>query len=148
MLFFIEILNIVNCMQFYGKEFLYNNIFDSDSVIEFLKEFDEFICVVIKYNNLCVVVLVENINEVYKKVYESDLVLIFGGIVVFNRKVDKDIVEQFKKIFFEIVIVLEFDEDVFFILCFKKDLRVLKLVFLEKIDIFYDIKFVNGGVLI
>lgn len=72
---------------------MYNNIFDSDSVIEFLKEFDEFICVVIKYNNLCVVVLVENINEVYKKVYESDLVLIFGGIVVFNRKVDKDIVE-------------------------------------------------------
>lgn len=145
---FIETSNIVNCTQLHGKELSYNNILDSDSAIELLKEFDEPTCVAIKHNNPCAVASAENIDEAYKKVYESDPISIFGGIVAFNRKVEKNTAEQLKKIFLEIVIAPEFDEDALSILCSKKDLRVLKLASLEKTNVFYDIKSVNGGALV
>ena len=51
---------------------------------------------------------------------------IFGGIVAFNKKVDKDTAEEMVKIFLEIVIAPDFDEDALEVLKSKKNLRVIK----------------------
>ncbi|WP_271629766.1 bifunctional phosphoribosylaminoimidazolecarboxamide formyltransferase/IMP cyclohydrolase [Caldicellulosiruptor sp. DIB 104C] len=145
---FIEKSNIANAEQLHGKDLSYNNILDSDSAIELLKEFDEPTCVAIKHNNPCGVASGDNIFEAYKKVYNSDPVSIFGGIVAFNRKVDRQTAEELKKIFLEIVIAPDFDEDALSLLSTKKDLRILKLLTLDKTDVYYDVKSVNGGMLV
>ncbi len=41
--------------------------------------------------------------EAYKKAYDVDPTSIFGGIVAFNRKVDKETAEEMVKIFLEVV---------------------------------------------
>lgn len=145
---YIEKSNIVNCEKLHGKELSFNNILDADSAIELLKEFDEPTCVAIKHNNPCGVASAQNILEAYKKVYECDPVSIFGGIVAFNKKIDKSVAEELKKIFLEIVIALDFTEDALEVLKSKKDLRILKLKSLEKNNCYFDGKFVNGGVLV
>lgn len=79
-------------MQLNGKELLFNNIVDIDVVFECVKEFVELVCVIVKYVNLCGVVLGENILEVYDCVFKIDLMLVFGGIIVFNCELDVMIV--------------------------------------------------------
>lgn len=145
---FIEKSNIANVQKLHGKELSFNNILDSDSAIELLKEFDEPTCVAIKHNNPCAVASSDTIFEAFKKVYESDPVSIFGGIVAFNRKVDKKTAEELKKIFLEIIIAPDFDDDAQALLSSKKDLRLLKLPDLGRGNVYYDVKSVNGGMLV
>ena len=49
--------------------------------------------------------------EVYKKAYEADPISIFGGIVAFNREVDKKTAIEMVKIFLEVIAAPEYDED-------------------------------------
>lgn len=46
---------------------------------------DEIACCAVKHSTPCGVAVAENIKKAYEKVYESDPISIFGGIVAFNR---------------------------------------------------------------
>lgn len=83
---------LVNYCQLQGKELLYNNIVDLDVVWECVKMFDVLVCVIIKYVNLCGVVVGNDLVDVYVKVFQIDLILVFGGIIVFNCEVDEVVV--------------------------------------------------------
>lgn len=86
--------------------------------------------VVFKYMNLCGIGQVDDIEIVWDYVYEVDLVLIFGGIVVFNCEVDVVIVEKMYFIFLEIIIVLLYLEEVLVIFINKKkNLCIFELLF-------------------
>lgn len=50
-------------------------------------------CVIVKYVNFCGVLIGDNIFEVYDCVFKIDFILVFGGIIVFNKEFDVDIVE-------------------------------------------------------
>jgi len=82
------------------------------------------------------------------KAYEADPQSIFGGIVAVNYKVDKATAEKMIEIFLEIVAAPDFDEDALEILKKKPNLRVLKLKNLEAFDAKYDIKYLEGKVLV
>lgn len=60
------------------------------------------------------------------KAYEVDPTSIFGGIIGFNRKVDKKTAEEMVKIFLEVVAAPDYDDDALEVLKSKKNLRVLK----------------------
>ena len=68
------------------------------------------------------------------KAYEVDPTSIFGGIVAFNRKVDKRTAEEMVKIFLEVIAAPEYDEDALEVLKTKKNLRVLKFNNTPKAD--------------
>ena len=55
-----------------------------------------------------------------KKAYECDPVSIFGGIVAFNRKVDKETARELVKIFLEVIIAPDYDDDALEILKAKR----------------------------
>ena len=82
------------------------------------------------------------------KAYNADPQSIFGGIVAVNYKIDKKTAEEMHKIFLEIVAAPDFDEDALEILKKKKNLRILKLKNLDVREAKYDIKYLEGKVLV
>ena len=80
------------------------------------------------------------------KAYEVDPTSIFGGIVAFNRKVDKKTAEEMVKIFLEVVAAPDYDDDALEVLKTKKNLRVLK-VHTKPQDSKYMVT-VDGGILV
>lgn len=129
-----------------GKELSYNNIKDMDVALKVVGEFDEIACCALKHNSPCGVAIGDTVLESYKKAYKCDDVSIFGGIVAFNRKVDKETAKELIKIFLEVIIAPGYDEDALNILKEKKNLRVIKCNTKPSDKI--EISKVDGGILV
>lgn len=117
---------IKNFEQLNGKELSYNNIKDMDIAWKVVCEFEELVCCAVKHNTPCGAALGASAGEAYIKTYACDPVSIFGGIVAFNRRVDKEAAEELSKIFLEIVVAPDFEEEALEILKEKKNLRIVK----------------------
>ncbi|MBU3098497.1 MULTISPECIES: bifunctional phosphoribosylaminoimidazolecarboxamide formyltransferase/IMP cyclohydrolase [Clostridium] len=135
-----------NFEQLNGKELSYNNIKDMDIAWKVVCDFDEITCCALKHNTPCGVAIGSSTLETYKKAYECDPMSIFGGIVAFNRKVDKETAIELKKIFLEVIIAPDFDEDALEVLKGKKNLRVVKC--LNKSEGTINMVTVDGGILV
>ena len=129
-----------------GKELSYNNFKDMDIAWKCANEFDEPACCALKHNTPCGVAIGSDSYEAYMKAYEVDPTPIFGGIVAFNRKVDKKTAEEMVKIFLEVIAAPEYDDDALEVLKTKKNLRVLK-VNKKPQDMKYMVT-VDGGILV
>lgn len=129
-----------------GKELSYNNFKDMDIAWKCANEFDEPACCALKHNTPCGVAIGSDSYEAYMKAYEVDPTSIFGGIVAFNRKVDKKTAEEMVKIFLEVIAAPEYDDDALEVLKTKKNLRVLK-VNKKPQDMKYMVT-VDGGILV
>jgi phosphoribosylaminoimidazolecarboxamide formyltransferase/IMP cyclohydrolase len=132
--------------QLNGKELSYNNIKDMDIAWKVVCEFDEIACCALKHNTPCGVAIGQSVFDTYKKTYECDPVSIFGGIVAFNKKVDKETAEELVKIFLEVVIAPEFDCDALEVLKGKKNLRVIRCTNIAEDKI--EMVKVDGGILV
>ncbi|MBF8982900.1 bifunctional phosphoribosylaminoimidazolecarboxamide formyltransferase/IMP cyclohydrolase, partial [Lutibacter sp. B2] len=141
--------SITNAEQIHGKELSFNNINDANAAISLVKEFDKAAIVGLKHTNACGVGTGYDIYDAYIKAYESDPTSIFGGIIAANRRIDKRTAEEINKIFIEIVIAKDFDEDALEILQSKKNIRILRLKDIDiKTEKAIDIKKVDGGILV
>ena len=119
--------SVSNAVQLQGKELSYNNILDVDSAFETVKEFEEAATVIIKHNNPCgAAISSKNLADAYRKAKACDPVSAFGGVVGFNRKVDRETAKELVEIFLEVIIAPGFDPDALEILKTKKDLRILQ----------------------
>lgn len=133
-------------VQLNGKELSYNNIKDMDIAWKVVSEFDEIACCALKHNTPCGAAIANSVYDAYMKTYECDNTSIFGGIVAFNRKVDKKTAEELVKIFLEIVAAPDFDDDALEVLKSKKNLRVIKCEFKPQSKI--ELAKVDGGILV
>ena len=129
-----------------GKELSYNNIKDMDIAWKVVSEFDETACCGLKHNTPCGVAIGHSVIDSYKKAYECDPMSIFGGIVAFNKKVDKETAEELIKIFLEVIIAPEFEMDALEVLKTKKNLRVVKCLSIPQDNI--EMVKVDGGILV
>jgi len=119
---------ISNARQLQGKELSYNNIMDSDAAWQMASDFELPTAVIMKHSNPCgAATSGDDILEAYKKAMETDPVSAFGGIVAFNRRVDKKTAEEIAKIFLEVIIAPGFDKDAIDILGTKKNMRILEI---------------------
>jgi phosphoribosylaminoimidazolecarboxamide formyltransferase/IMP cyclohydrolase len=119
--------SVSNAVQLQGKELSYNNILDTDSAFETVKEFKEPAVVIIKHNNPCGVAISNTaLAEAYRKAKECDPVSAFGGVVGFNRAVDEETAKEMAQIFLEVIIAPGYDKKALEILKAKKDLRILQ----------------------
>ncbi len=142
--------SLVDAKQHNGKELSFNNINDTNGALELLKEFTEPTVVGCKHGNPCGVGSGKTIYEAFRKAYEADKTSIFGGIVVANREVTKDMAEEMHEIFLEVVVAPSYEKEALEILCSKKNIRVLELKDIEAplSPENYDMKKVNGGLII
>ncbi len=141
--------SLLDYEQLHGKEISFNNLNDLYGAVALVREFGETtVTAAIKHSTPCGVAIGKTGYESYIKAYEADPQSIFGGIVAVNYKVDKDTATEMNKIFLEIVAAPDFDDDALEVLKQKKNLRILKLSNLEAKDAKYDIKYLEGKVLV
>jgi phosphoribosylaminoimidazolecarboxamide formyltransferase / IMP cyclohydrolase len=138
---FDEIFEIIH-----GKELSYNNLLDVDAAHNLINEFrsDEPTAAIIKHGNPCGVAVRSTLIEAYTKAFESDTVSPFGGIMIFNRKMDIETAKEVDKIFSEIILAPEYDDDALELLKKKKNRRLLKFRFKDSGSEFRKIA---GGIL-
>ena len=113
--------------QLNGKELSFNNLVDVDaavSLIEDLKGGTAF--AIIKHTNACGCAMGETVLEAYSKALEADPVSAFGGVLATNAKVDLEAAKELNKLFFEILIAPDFDDDALTLLKEKKNRILLK----------------------
>jgi phosphoribosylaminoimidazolecarboxamide formyltransferase/IMP cyclohydrolase len=117
---------VASAKQLQGKELSYNNINDTDAAYELVAEFDQSpACAIIKHANPCGVALGKNLKDAYVAALACDPVSAFGGVLAFNRTLDGATAEEISKIFTEVIIAPDADEDARKILAAKKNLRLL-----------------------
>jgi phosphoribosylaminoimidazolecarboxamide formyltransferase/IMP cyclohydrolase len=142
---------ILNYEQLNGKELSFNNLNDLHGCLEVMREFKdskEVVSVAIKHTNPCGVGLGKDTFEAYNKCYEADKVSIFGGIVGITSTVDKETAQKMSEIFLEIVVAYDYTQEALDVLKQKKNLRVLKLAKIEKSLQPYDMKYIDGKLLV
>lgn len=112
--------------QLGGKELSYNNIVDTDAAWQMVNEFqDKPACAIIKHTNPCGFAVGETVLDAFTKAHEADPMSSYGGIIAFNRVLDKATAEEIIKTFFEAVIAPGYEEGVVDVLHKKEKLRIL-----------------------
>ena len=134
--------------QLQGKEMSYNNIQDANAALNIARDFDEPFCVALKHMNPCGAAVAATIEEAWQKAYEADTVSIYGGIVICNRTITKDIALGMKPIFLEIVIAPDFTDEAMEIFATKKNLRVIQVDMTQSTEAIDQYVSVNGGLLV
>jgi len=112
--------------QHHGKQISYNNILDLDAARTLVNEFEVPACVIVKHNNPCGVALGTSPLEAYGKAFACDPVSAYGGIIAFNRRVDKATAERLHQQFIEVLIAPGYDDDALAILTQKVNIRILE----------------------
>lgn len=113
-------------VQLHGKEISHNNLLDIESAIELMGDFTETTVAVIKHTNACGCASDENLAEAWKKALAGDPVSAYGGIIISNREIDKDVAEEMTKIFFEVIIAPSYTKEALDILETKKNRIILE----------------------
>ena len=140
---------LLDYTQLHGKEISFNNVNDLYGAIAVVREFkDQIVTAAIKHSTPCGVAIGTSGYDSYMKAYQADPQSIFGGIVAVNYKVDKETAEKMNEIFLEIVAAPDYDEEALEVLKKKKNLRILKLTDLYARVAKYDIKYLEGKVLV
>lgn len=139
--------SLSNYRQLQGKELSYNNIADTDAAWECVKTFDSPACVIVKHANPCGIAVAETILRAYQLAFATDPISAFGGIIAFNRAIDKDTADAVLKQFVEVIIAPEITPEAQQLLAQKNNIRVL-LVPLQTGYNVYDLKRVGGGLLV
>ncbi|MBP6123122.1 MULTISPECIES: bifunctional phosphoribosylaminoimidazolecarboxamide formyltransferase/IMP cyclohydrolase [Providencia] len=141
--------SIATATQIQGKALSYNNIADTDAALECVKSFEEPACVIVKHANPCGVAIGNNIHAAYDNAFKTDPTSAFGGIIAFNRPLDKVTAEAIvERQFVEVIIAPSVADDALPILATKQNVRVLICGEWAKPVAGLDFKRVNGGLLV
>ncbi len=135
--------------QLQGKALSYNNIADTDAALECVKEFDEPACVIMKHANPCGVALGDTPLEAYKRAFTTDPTSAFGGIIAFNRELDAETTTAIiERQFVEVIIAPSVAKEALDVVAAKKNVRVLECGQWTGKTSGFDMKRVNGGLLV
>ncbi|WP_020177132.1 bifunctional phosphoribosylaminoimidazolecarboxamide formyltransferase/IMP cyclohydrolase [Methyloferula stellata] len=119
---------VATARQLQGKQLSYNNLNDTDAAFELAAEFDpaqSAAVAIIKHANPCGVAMGGDLREAYLRALRCDPTSAFGGIVALNRRLDAAAAEEIVKIFTEVIIAPDADEDAIALVAAKKNLRLL-----------------------
>ncbi len=112
-----------------GKELSFNNLVDVDAAVNLMREFenDAPTFAVLKHTNACGVATRPSVSEAWHAALAGDPVSAFGGILISNTKIDLKTAEEIHKLFYEVLIAPEFDEDAKALLQSKKKRVLMKI---------------------
>ena len=138
---------IVNAQQLHGKEMSFNNYTDADAAWRAVRDHRDPAVAIMKHANPCgIAVCALGVAVAYQHAHECDPISAFGGVVAANRKVDLAMAEPLSKIFTEVVVAPDYDEDALELLMKKPSIRILKVEVTPLAS--FELRPVSGGVLL
>jgi phosphoribosylaminoimidazolecarboxamide formyltransferase/IMP cyclohydrolase len=120
-----------------GKHPGKTNLTDADNSLNILRYFmDTPTAVIVKHNNPCGVARSQSLEEAYLKANMADRVAAFGGCIAFNRPVDRATAEAVNQQYAEVVVAPDFEDGVMDIFAKKKNLRVIRIGNIDRLETF------------
>ena len=119
---------VATARQVQGKALSYNNVNDTDAALELVAEFpaaDGPAVAIIKHANPCGVARGASLLAAYELALRCDPVSAFGGIVALNGRLDAAAAREIVKIFTEVIVAPEADDEAIAIVSAKPNLRLL-----------------------
>ena len=112
-----------------GKELSFNNLVDIDAAVGLMAEFehDDPTFAVLKHTNPCGVATRDTVLQAWTDALAGDPVSAFGGILISNAKIDLATAEEINKLFYEVLIAPDFNQDALDLLTSKKKRILLKI---------------------
>jgi phosphoribosylaminoimidazolecarboxamide formyltransferase / IMP cyclohydrolase len=111
--------------QLHGKELSFNNLNDLDAARALMREFALPACVIVKHANPCGVAVGANVEEAYDKALACDPTSAYGGVVVFNRRVEELLGAKLAEQFVEVLFSPGYDDAALAALRRKQNTRIL-----------------------
>ena len=112
--------------QLHGRDLSYNNLNDLSAARLAIREFELPACVIVKHANPCGVALAGPIDEAYGGALAADQISAYGGVVVLNRPVARELAERLAEQFIEVLFAPHYDEDALETLTQKPTVRILE----------------------
>jgi len=138
---------VVNAQQLHGKEMSFNNYTDADAAWRAVRDHRDPAVAIMKHANPCgIAVCALGVAVAYQHAHECDPVSAFGGVVAANRKVDLAMAEPLSKVFTEVLIAPDYDQDALELLMKKPSMRILKAE-VTPLNTF-ELRPISGGVLL
>ncbi len=120
-----------------GKHPGKTNLTDADNALNILRYFtDRPAAVIVKHNNPCGVALGNSLLEAYLKANLADRVAAFGGCIALNRAVDRETAQAIVQQYAEVVVAPDFEAGVLDIFAAKKNLRIVKIGNIDRLQSF------------
>ena len=127
-----------------GKHPGKTNLTDADNSLNILRYFvDKPTVVIVKHNNPCGVAQADTLADAYIKANMADRVAAFGGCIALNRPVDRATAEAISNQYSEVVVAPEFEEGVMDIFSLKKNLRVIRIDNINKLQNFVGKRYIE-----
>ncbi len=118
-----------------GKHPGKTNLTDADNALNILRYFTDTPCaVIVKHNNPCGAARAGSLEEAYAKAYMADRIAAFGGCIALNKAVDKATAQAIASQYAEVVVAPEFEEGALEILGARKNLRVIRINAMDKLQ--------------
>jgi phosphoribosylaminoimidazolecarboxamide formyltransferase/IMP cyclohydrolase len=138
-----------------GKHPGKTNLTDADNSLNILRYFtDKPTAVIVKHNNPCGVARADSLEEAYIKANMADRVAAFGGCIALNHPVDKATAEAITKQYAEVVVAPDFEDGVMDIFATTKNLRVISIANIGRLQTFVGERVVefksliDGGIIV
>ena len=120
-----------------GKHPGKTNLTDADNALNILRYLTEKpAAVIVKHNNPCGAAISDALPDAYHKAYMADRVAAFGGCIAVNRALDKETAEAIANQYAEVIVAPEFEDGVVDVLSRRKNLRVIKIQNIERLQEF------------
>lgn len=139
--------------QLQGKELSYNNLVDLDAAWAIAREFRKPAAVIVKHNNPCGAAEQDSLVDAYRLALACDPVSAYGGVMAFNRPLDRETAAEIAKIFVECIAAPGYDAAARELLAGKKNLRLVEIAESAASDTDaaaneLELKRISGGVLV
>jgi len=141
--------SVGSASQLQGKELSYNNLLDADTAFECVRQFDAPACVIVKHANPCGVAVAASPREAYDRAFRTDPTSAFGGIIAFNRPLDGETARVIvERQFVEVIVAPTVDAEAREACAKKENVRLLVTGGLSPSNTRFEIRSVNGGLLL
>jgi len=117
---------LARTVKMHGKELSFNNLLDLDSGRRLLREFELPACAIVKHNNPCGVGVGETVLDAYERALACDPQSAYGGVVVFNREVGRELGARLNENFVELIFAPGYEHEAIEIIRSKPHVRVIE----------------------
>jgi phosphoribosylaminoimidazolecarboxamide formyltransferase/IMP cyclohydrolase len=113
--------------KLHGKELSYNNLLDVDAAVNLILEFknESPTFAILKHNNACGLATRSTMKDAYLDALACDPTSAFGGVLIANAAIDAATASEINKLFCEVVIAPDYENEAIAILSEKKNRIIL-----------------------